>query len=157
MRYRAFPGFEIPTFAGTPPRASTRAIRRQILEAQGGQKSAGSPPDLAAEIREALRASPPRDVPAWRVLRRGWSKALASSPPNEVHALALELIDAPRGAGSPPTSSSRATPGRSPRSRRRRSASWAGVSPIGRASTPSPGEARWRAGDMMSACEPSRR
>lgn len=51
-------------------------------------------PELATEIRQILRASPPRDVPAWRVLRRGWSKALATSSPDEVLTLALDLIDA---------------------------------------------------------------
>ena len=50
-------------------------------------------PDLAAEIRQVLRESPPRDVPAWRVLRRGWSRALASASPAEVIALGLAVTD----------------------------------------------------------------
>lgn len=50
-------------------------------------------PDLAAEIRQVLRASPPRDVPAWRILRRGWSRTLASASPAEVIALGLAVTD----------------------------------------------------------------
>lgn len=50
-------------------------------------------PDLAAEIRQVLRKSPPRDVPAWRVLRREWSTALASASPAEVIALGLEVMN----------------------------------------------------------------
>lgn len=40
-----------------------------------------------------LLASPPRDVPAWRILRRGWSKELAGASPAEVLALALEVLE----------------------------------------------------------------
>lgn len=50
-------------------------------------------PELAVRIREVLRDTPPRDVPAWRVLRRGWSRALASDSPAEVIALGLEVMD----------------------------------------------------------------
>lgn len=48
---------------------------------------------LAAKIREVLRESPPGDVPAWRVLRRGWSRALASCSPAEVIALGLAVMN----------------------------------------------------------------
>jgi 3-methyladenine DNA glycosylase AlkD len=47
-----------------------------------------------ATIREALRASPPRGVPAWRSLRRVWSRELRSRPPKDVVDIALDVLDA---------------------------------------------------------------
>ncbi len=52
-----------------------------------------SVPDLHDRIRGVLRETPPVDVPAWRLLRKGWSRELASASPAEVLALALDLID----------------------------------------------------------------
>jgi 3-methyladenine DNA glycosylase AlkD len=49
--------------------------------------------ELTASIRNALRTSPPHDVPAWRVLRRGWSRELKSCPAVDVIELGLEVMD----------------------------------------------------------------
>lgn len=52
-------------------------------------------PELtAARIQETLRSAPPRAVPAWRLLRRAWSRDLRSRPAGEVIRIALELLDA---------------------------------------------------------------
>jgi 3-methyladenine DNA glycosylase AlkD len=47
----------------------------------------------AAAIRAALQRASPRTVPAWRRLRRAWSRQLGSSPAREVIQLACELVD----------------------------------------------------------------
>ncbi|MGE0594233.1 MAG: DNA alkylation repair protein [Vicinamibacterales bacterium] len=44
-------------------------------------------------IRETLGTSPPRNVPAWRALRRGWSRELESWPARDVIRLGLEVMD----------------------------------------------------------------
>src|SRR5262245_43744461 len=48
---------------------------------------------LVDRIRATLRNSPPRTVPAWRILRRGWSGELKSQLGSEVVQIALELVD----------------------------------------------------------------
>lgn len=47
----------------------------------------------SASIREALERSTPRTVPAWRRLRRAWSRELHSRPVLEVIRIASELVD----------------------------------------------------------------
>ena len=47
----------------------------------------------SASIRKTLQVSSPRNVPEWRVLRRGWSNAVNSWPAKNVIPLGLELID----------------------------------------------------------------
>jgi hypothetical protein len=48
----------------------------------------------AARMRETLRKSAPRGVPAWRQLRRVWSRELSSRPASKVIQIALQLVDA---------------------------------------------------------------
>jgi 3-methyladenine DNA glycosylase AlkD len=48
----------------------------------------------AARMRQALRKSPPHGVPAWRSLRRIWSRELRSRPASEVIDIALDMLDA---------------------------------------------------------------
>jgi 3-methyladenine DNA glycosylase AlkD len=48
---------------------------------------------IAAEIRQSLRNSAPRTVPAWRVLRRGWSRQLKSRDGREVVEIGLAILD----------------------------------------------------------------
>jgi 3-methyladenine DNA glycosylase AlkD len=47
----------------------------------------------AATIRAVLQRSTPRTVPAWRRIRRAWSRELQSCPAREVIRIAFELVD----------------------------------------------------------------
>jgi 3-methyladenine DNA glycosylase AlkD len=53
-----------------------------------------TPALTAATIRAALRRSPPHTVPAWRPLRREWSRQLKARAATDVIKIALDLIDA---------------------------------------------------------------
>ncbi len=47
----------------------------------------------SATIRAVLQRATPRTVPAWRRLRRAWSRELNSRPAHEVIRIASELVD----------------------------------------------------------------
>jgi hypothetical protein len=47
----------------------------------------------ATAIKQALRRTPPANTPAWRILRRQWSRELRSSTPKAVIAVALGIVD----------------------------------------------------------------
>jgi 3-methyladenine DNA glycosylase AlkD len=48
----------------------------------------------AAIIQEQLKTAPPRDLAAWRQMRRGWSRALHSHSPSSVVKIATDLLSA---------------------------------------------------------------
>ncbi len=48
---------------------------------------------MVSAVRRTLVASPPRNVPAWRVLRRQWSKALRDRSAADVIELAERVLD----------------------------------------------------------------
>lgn len=58
------------------------------------RKSAVKIAEVAESIRARLRASPPANVPAWRILRGRWSREIRSLSADEVIKLGLELINA---------------------------------------------------------------
>lgn len=47
----------------------------------------------AASIKAELRRNPPASTPAWRVMRREWSRALRGEQPKAVIAIALGIVD----------------------------------------------------------------
>ena len=64
--------------------ASSRTRRLKLSRGRAGL--------TAVDIRASLRRSTPRTVPAWRVRRRTWSRALRGRPARDVIQLALELV-----------------------------------------------------------------
>jgi hypothetical protein len=47
----------------------------------------------ATTIKAALRRTPPQNVPAWRIIRRRWSRELRDSPATAVIGVALGIVD----------------------------------------------------------------